>query len=38
MISLQGSGYITLNELEKDSIAAYNSYLTGYNKTHGNRW
>ena len=36
LISLQGSGYSTLNALERDTISAYDSYANGYNKTRGN--
>ncbi|MCL1802300.1 MAG: GIY-YIG nuclease family protein [Eubacteriaceae bacterium] len=36
LISLEGSGYKSLNELERYNIAKYNSYVKGYNKTRGN--
>ena len=36
-IALQNSGYRSLDELEKDTIAAYNAYNKGYNRTRGNR-
>jgi len=37
MIKLQGSGYMSLDELERDTITKYNAYSNGYNKTRGNR-
>ena len=37
MISLEGSGYSSLNDLERHTIFTYNSYNNGYNKTRGNR-
>ena len=37
MISLEKSGYSTLNELERNTIMAYDSFAHGYNKTRGNR-
>ena len=37
MIALENSCYNSLNELEKDTIATYNAYSKGYNKTRGNR-
>lgn len=37
MISLENSGFSTLNELERNTIAKYNSYYKGYNKTRGNK-
>ena len=37
MISLENSGYKTLNELEKNTIMTYNAFSKGYNKTRGNR-
>lgn len=36
-ISLTESGYQSLNDLERDMIAAYDAYRTGYNATRGNR-
>ena len=36
MISLDNSGYYSLNDLERDVIAKYNAYSKGYNKTRGN--
>ena len=36
-IRLRGSGYATLNELERHCIAQYKADSTGYNKTRGNR-
>lgn len=37
MIELAGSGFDTLNELERNTIATYNAYSRGYNKTRGNK-
>ena len=37
MISLEKSGYATLNELERNTIMAYDAFASGYNKTRGNR-
>lgn len=37
MISLNNSGFDTLNELERHTISHYNSFSEGYNKTRGNR-
>lgn len=37
MIALKGSGYHTLDDLERDAIAATGAYEEGYNKTRGNR-
>lgn len=37
MIALQNSGFKTLNELERNTIATYNAYAKGYNKTRGNK-
>ena len=37
MIPLEKSEYRTLNELERNTIYAYNAYTKGYNKTRGNR-
>ena len=37
MIALKNSGFSSLNELERNTIAKYNSYYKGYNKTRGNR-
>jgi len=36
VIPLAGSGYNSLDQLEKDMIKRYNSYENGYNKTRGN--
>ena len=36
-IRLRGSGFGTLNELERHAISVYNAYSRGYNKTRGNR-
>ncbi len=37
MISLENSGFRTLNELERNTIMTYNAYAKGYNKTRGNK-
>lgn len=37
MIALENSGFKTLNELERHTIARYNAFSKGYNKTRGNR-
>lgn len=37
MIALDKSGFNSLNELERNTIARYNSFSKGYNKTRGNR-
>ena len=37
MISLENSGFPSLNDLERNTIKTYNAYATGYNKTRGNR-
>lgn len=37
MIALENSGFHTLNELERNTIATYNAFSNGYNKTRGNR-
>lgn len=37
MISLDNSGFKTLNELERNTISYYDAYRKGYNKTRGNR-
>ena len=36
-IRLRGSGFASLNELERHAIAAYKADSDGYNKTRGNR-
>lgn len=36
MIRLEGSGFSSLNELEREMITKYDSYNNGYNKTRGN--
>ena len=36
MISLEKSGYNSLNELERHTIMTYNAFSKGYNKTRGN--
>ncbi len=36
-IRLRGSGFSTLNDLERNTIEVYNAYSEGYNKTRGNR-
>ena len=35
-VSLADSGYDSLNDLEREAIAAYDAYNSGYNKTAGN--
>ncbi len=35
-VSLTDSGYGSLNDLERDTIAAYGAYNNGYNRTAGN--
>ena len=35
-IPMQGSGYQSLNDLERDTIAAYDAQTKGYNMTQGN--
>lgn len=37
MIALEKSGFKTLNELERNTIATYDSFAAGYNKTRGNK-
>jgi hypothetical protein len=37
MIALENSEFDTLNDLERNTIAVFNSYAKGYNKTRGNR-
>lgn len=37
MIALDGSGFDSLNELERNTISYYNAFSNGYNKTRGNR-
>lgn len=37
LIALKGSGFKTLNELERNAIAVYKAYDKGYNKTRGNK-
>lgn len=37
MVSLQNSGFASLDDLERSAIARYNAYYNGYNKTRGNR-
>lgn len=36
-VPLAQSGYQSLNDLERDAIAAYGAYDHGYNRTHGNQ-
>ena len=38
MISLQKSGYVSLNELERHTIMVYDAFSKGYNKTRGNKF
>lgn len=37
MISLENSGFGSLNELERNTITTYNAYAKGYNRTRGNK-
>lgn len=37
MIALKGSGFRTLNELERNTIKTYDAFSKGYNKTRGNK-
>lgn len=37
LIALKGSGFKTLNELERNAIAVYKAYDKGYNKTRENK-
>lgn len=37
LIRLEGSGFPSLNALEKQTIATYNAFSKGYNKTRGNK-
>ena len=37
MIALKGSGFKSLNELERHTIKTYDAFSKGYNKTRGNR-
>ena len=37
MIPLQGSGFSSLNELERVAISRYEAYGKGYNRTRGNK-
>ena len=37
IIPFQGSGYDSINALEKDTISTYNAFAKGYNKTRGNK-
>lgn len=36
-VKLEGSGFQSLNALERKAISKYNAYSSGYNKTRGNR-
>jgi hypothetical protein len=36
VVPLAGSGYQSLNDLERDAIASYDAYEKGYNRTRGN--
>lgn len=38
MLSLNNSGYDSLDELEKDTIEYYGAFALGYNRTRGNGW
>lgn len=35
-IAFAGSGYTSIDQLEKDTIASYKAYSKGYNRTRGN--
>lgn len=37
MIALENSNFSSLNELERNTIARYNAFSSGYNKTRGNK-
>lgn len=37
MIPLEGSGFDSLNSLERNAILTYDAYSKGYNKTRGNK-
>lgn len=37
IIGLKHSGYRSLNALERDTIATFDAYASGYNKTKGNK-
>lgn len=37
MIRLDGSGFSSLDELERHTISVYDAYAKGYNKTRGNK-
>lgn len=37
MLQLDGSGYSSLNELERHAINVFNAHKRGYNKTKGNK-
>ena len=37
MIALENSGFNSLNELERNTIARYKAFSNGYNKTRGNK-
>ena len=37
MIGLKGSGFSSLNDLERNTILTYGSFSSGYNKTRGNK-
>lgn len=37
MIALEGSGYKSLNDLERHMIETYNAYKKGYNRNRGNK-
>lgn len=37
LFALEGSGFSSLNELEREAISAYGAFANGYNKTRGNR-
>ncbi len=37
MIALEGSGFASLNSLERETIRKYKAFSKGYNKTRGNQ-
>lgn len=37
LLKLKGSGFRTLNGMERNAIEAYHAYDNGYNKTRGNK-
>lgn len=37
LLALEGSGFKTLNDLERETIKTYDAFAHGYNKTRGNK-